>query len=94
MRKLLIALILMAFIPSLFISCQVSDEKLKAYKAQKIYFEKFTVYDNVDSTSSCLTIYVGEVKGHKMMYQIFDGKFKSQMEVWHMTDECKACQKK
>jgi len=93
MRKLLIFIMLAFTAIFMFTSCEESEKKKKARDAQKLYFDKYVVYDKVDSLNSGLTIYVGEVSGHKMMYQIYSGKFKGHMEVWHMIDECKACKK-
>ena len=36
-----------------------------------------------------IKVYIVNVDGHKVIYHVFSGKNKSQMEVWHMEGECK-----
>lgn len=86
MKKILPYILLCMFVFfNVFASCKEKNKK------NRIYLTKHEVYDNVDSIKTNLTIYTGEVNGHKIIYHIFNGKFKSQMEIWHLKDECKKC---
>ena len=76
-----------------FTSCDEQSNRNKRYESSKRYFKKYVVYDNIDSLRTDLTIYDGVIDGHKYRYHIFNGKNKSQMELEHMVDECKACKK-
>lgn len=96
MRKFSIYAILIAFAAlNIFGSCEEDAEKRsERYKKAKRYFTKYVIYDNIDSTYTDLSVFVGEIDGgHKYRYHIFNGKNKSQMVVEHLTDQCKACKK-
>lgn len=88
MRKLLIYSFVLAF-ASLFIcgSCEEDAEKqAERIEKSKKYFTEYKVYSNVDSASTGVRVFVGEVGGRKLMYHLYSGKFKSQMEVWDITE--------
>ncbi len=71
-------------------SCKENDES----KELKLYFKKYSIYEKTDSSSTNINVYIGEIDGHKYRYHLFNGKNKSQMEIEHVTDECKKCLKK
>jgi hypothetical protein len=54
-----------------------------------LYTTAYKIYNAKDSTYSGISVYVVNIDGHKVIYHVFSGKNKSQMEVWHMKDECK-----
>ena len=84
MKKILL-LILSAIVFS-FISCrEKTDKKDKTI----LYTTAYKIYNAKDSTYSGITVYIANIDGHKTIYHVFSGKNKSQMEVWHMEDECK-----
>lgn len=95
MKKILFYSLLFCFaLINIFGSCEEDiEERNKRFKASKNYFEKCSIYENVDSSYTQISVYTGEIKGHKYRYHLFEGKNKSQMEVEHLIDECKACKK-
>lgn len=95
MRKFTIYAILLTFATiNIFGSCEEDAEKRnERYKKAKRYFTRYVIYDNIDSTYTDISVYVGVVDGHKYRYHLFNGKNKSQMEVEHVTEECQACKK-
>lgn len=96
MKKISLYAILLVFAAfNIFGSCEEDmQERKERLNKSKRYFKKYVIYDTIDSTYTDLSVYVGEVDGHKFRYHIFNGKNKSQMEVEHLTDECKTCIKK
>ena len=91
MRKFLfivLSLITLSFIIS---SC---NEKVDKKDKSIIYATTYSIYNSKDSTFSGIKVYIGNVNGHRVMYHVFSGKNKSQMEVWHLESECKKCNPK
>jgi hypothetical protein len=93
MNKLLIYLAVVTFVClNVFASCEEDLEKRnERAKKSKCYFTKYAIYEHVDSSFTGITVYVGEIDGHKYKYHLYEGKNKSQMVVDHLTDECKKC---
>ena len=73
----------------LFFSC---DERTYD-KKDNIYAEKHKIYSTKDTLYSNITVYYAKVKGHDVVYHIFSGKNKAEMEVWHFQNECAKCKK-
>ena len=80
---------------NIFGSCEEEAEKqADILKKSKVYMTEYRLYNHIDSTYTGISVYVGELKnGHKYAYHLYTGKNKSQMEVEHLTSECKACKK-
>ena len=76
MKKLII--LALCLLTTLFVvtSCKPSNG------AKKAYFTEYDVYTTADSTRTKITVYMGELEGHKVIYHIYDGKNKCQMEVF------------
>lgn len=93
MRKLFIYFTIVAFAClNVFASCEEEAEQRNNRAKNAIrYFTKYTIYDNVDSVHTGITVYIGEIDGHKYKYHLFSGKNKSQMFVEHQIEECKKC---
>lgn len=70
-------------------SCEENHYDFK----DNIYAEKHKIYSTKDTLYSGITLYYTKVKGHDVVYHIFSGKNKSQMEVWHFENECVKCKK-
>ena len=84
MKKIL--LLILSVVVLSFMSCgEKSDKKDKTI----LYVPTYKIYNAKDSTYSGISVYVANIDGHKTIYHVFSGKNKSQMEVWHMEDECK-----
>lgn len=84
MKKIL--LLILSVIVLSFMSCgDKPDKKDKTI----LYAPTYKIYNAKDSTFSGIKVYVVNIDGHKAIYHVFSGKNKSQMEVWHMEDECK-----
>ena len=95
MKKISIYCILfiLAF-SNIFASCdEEAQKKAEKRDKNKRFFTKYVIYDNVDSLSSNISVFVGEIEGHKYKYHLFNGKNKSQMVIEHDTLTCKACKK-
>jgi hypothetical protein len=96
MKKLIIyfAVVAFAFL-NVFASCEEdAEQRNNRAKKAKRYFTKYDIHDTVDSTYTDITVYVGEIDGHKYKYHLFSGKNKSQMFVEHPIEECKKCSNK
>jgi hypothetical protein len=95
MKKISVYALLLAIVMlnCLFASCEQDEEKRNKLKKHKLYFTKYNIYNSVDSTASDISVYVGVVDGHKYRYHLYTAKNKSQMEVEHAVNECKACKK-
>lgn len=84
MKKIL--LLILSVVVLSFMSCgEKPDKKDKTI----LYVPTYKIYNAKDSTYSGISVYVANIDGHKTIYHVFSGKNKSQMEVWHMEDECK-----
>ena len=96
MKNLLFYAILVGFaVLNIFGSCEEDlKKKNKMIKNSKQFLNTYKVYDNIDSSYTGITVYVGEVGGHKYRYHLFEGKNKSQMEIEHVKEECKKCKHK
>ena len=82
-------LIYFALAICLLISCAEKSEDKKDF----IYAEKHKVYSTKDSIFSGITVYYAKVKGHDVVYNVFSGKNKAQMDVLHFEDTCAKCKK-
>ena len=82
----LLTFVMMAFA---VVSC---DEK-KYDNKDNLYAEKHKLYSTKDTVYTNITVYYANVKGHDVVYHVFSGKNKSQMEVWHFENECAKCKK-
>ena len=71
----------------------VSCDETRIDKKSAIYAEKHKICDNKDSLYSGITVYYAKVRGHDVVYHIYDGKRKCQMEMWHFENECAKCKK-
>lgn len=96
MKKFLLYSILIGFAAlNIFGSCEEDQQKRnERYKKAKRYFNRYVIYENVDSSYTDITVYIGEIEGHRYKYHLYNGKNKSQMEVEHDTLNCKLCNKK
>ena len=95
MKKITVYFLFAAFAAlNIFASCEEEmEERNKRFDKSKCYFKKYNIFDDIDSTNTKISVYVGIVDGHKYKYHLFEGKNKSQMEVEHLKNECKACNK-
>ena len=59
-----------------------------------IYAEKHKIYSTKDTLFTNITVYYAKVKGHDVIYNVFSGKNKCQMEITHIEKECSKCNKK
>jgi hypothetical protein len=84
MKKIL--LLILSVVVFSFVSC---GEKIDKKDKTILYAPTYKIYNAKDSTFSGIKVYVVNIDGHKAIYHVFSGKNKSQMEVWHMQDECK-----
>ena len=85
--KRLLLVIFVVFLMAIFVACKEKEEQ----KKQQLYFDKYEIYSKADSTFTGLTVLVGEVDGHKMMYSFYTARNKSNLDVWHMKSECNKC---
>ena len=96
MKKISVYCLLFAFtFVNIFASCDSDkiDKKKELEKKSKVYLTEYRIHSKVDSAYTRISVYVGEVDGHKMKYTIYSGKNKSQMDVEHVISECKKCLK-
>jgi len=93
MKKLTLYVFILIFASmNIFGSCKEDKKKReKALLEHRLYFEKYEIYDKIDSSYSGISVYVGYENGHKYKYHLFTGKNKSNMDVEHLTSECKKC---
>ena len=82
-------LIYFALAICLLISCAEKNEDKKDF----IYAEKHKVYSTKDSIFSGITVYYAKVQGHDVVYNVFSGKNKAQMDVLHFEDAYTKCKK-
>lgn len=92
MKKSFIYFILALYITP-FIIVMASCEGTKYDPNDNIYAEKHKIYSAKDTLYTGITTYYTKIKGHDVVYHIYSGKNKSQMEVWHFENECNKCKK-
>lgn len=56
-----------------------------------IYAEKHKIYSIKDTLYSNITVYYAKVNGHNVVYHVYSGNKKGNMEVWHFKEDCKKC---
>jgi hypothetical protein len=96
MKKILVYCLLFTFtFLNVFTSCDSDkiEKQKEREKKSKVYLTEYRVHSKVDSAYTGISVYVGEVDGHKMKYTLYSGKNKSQMDVEHVVSECKKCLK-
>ena len=94
MKKLFYPLMFVYSALVVFTGIFMSSCEEKHYdKKDNIYAEKHMLYSTKDTLYSNITVYYTKVKGHDVVYHIFNGKNKSQMEIWHFENECAKCKK-
>ena len=71
----------------------LSCESEKKEKKNIIYADTNWIYNKTDSVYTGIKVCKTKVNGHDVVYHIFNGKNKSQMEVWHFENECAKCKK-
>ena len=77
---------------SIFGSCEEDIEKRnKARDKAKVYFREYKLYEPIDSTYTGISVFIGEVDGHKYRYTLYTGKYKSNLIETHLVSECKKC---
>ena len=78
------------FLTAILMSCEGNaNYDLK----DNVYAEKHKLYSTKDTLYSGITIYYAKVKGHDVIYNVFSGKNKAQMDVMHFESECSQCKK-
>ena len=95
MKKLFNYLLVCLF-ASLFIfgSCE-EDAKKRAElrKKSRRYFTEYRIYEKIDSSYTNISVFVGEIDGHKYRYTLYSAKNKCQLIETHLTEECNKCKK-
>ena len=92
MKKSFIYFILALYITS-FVIVMSSCEGTKYDPNDNKYAEKHKIYSTKDTLYTGITTYYAKIKGHDVVYHVYSGKNKSQMEVWHFENECGKCKK-